>query len=359
MRVELIAQLEQTLGNVLVAQENFRRVLAYGPVQREVEALEQGAGLIEHSAFRRVEAHGKDRVRFLNGMLSNELKSLVAGQGTYGLLLTTQGKVVADVTVYVFDEKLLLTFSPLVALAGREMLEKFLIADKVTWQEVSDELAQLSLQGPQAGEVLRRCFPGITLPTEPHALMTHALSEGELWIAAEDSLGLGGFELFMPWVHYEPIWRALSVAGAIPVGERAFEVVRIRNGVPQVGTDVGPQNIPLEAGELLEARAIHYKKGCYIGQEVVCRVKSRGHVNWMLTAFALPLEAQVGQRLFSGEKDVGWITSIADEEPSGRRGLGYVHRNARQLGQALQLGSAGSGVLAQLLAPGTRATSAP
>lgn len=351
MRAELLSRLEQEQGDVTVAQEPYRRVLSYGSLRREADALLSGAGLLEHASHRRVEAHGKDRVRFLNGMLSNELKSLEPGQGTYGLLLTTQGKVVSALTVYVFEEKLFLVFAPQVALAGQEMLDKYLIADKVSWKDVSDELAQLSVQGPQAEEVLRRCFPGLELPTEAHGLTQVPLGEGQLWIAAEDDLGLGGYELFLPWIHYEPIWRALCVAGAVPVGELAFQSVRIRRGIPQVGTDVGLQNIPLEAGPRLESRAIHYKKGCYIGQEVVCRVKSRGHVNWMLTAFELPAKVEVGQRLFAGQKDVGWITSLSEVEGTLRHGLGYVHRNARTLGSTLSIGAADGEQQARLLDP--------
>lgn len=316
------------------------RVEHYGNIRREIKALRSGAGLIDCSHDARIEAHGKDRIRFLNSMLSNEVASLQPGQGSYALLLTPQGKVVADMQVYVYADHLLMTVSAEVREAGMALLDKYLIADKVTWKDVADQTALLSLQGPMIKTVLERVLPGVVFPTDAYGHSSHALNEGAVELLTHDRLGQGGVDLIIPLAHLEPMWHALLAAGAFPVGRKAYEIVRVEEGRPRVGQDVSANNIPQEAGSAFEARAISYKKGCYIGQEVVCRVKSRGHVNWMLTQLKLPTEARTGQRLFLDGKDVGWITSVVESPEQGPMGLGYVHRNARKLGEQLRIGAA-------------------
>lgn len=322
------------------ASGNSSRVEHYGHIRREIKALRTGVGLIDCSHDARIEAHGKDRVRFLNSMLSNEVATLQPGQGSYALLLTPQGKVVADLQVYSYEDLLLLTLSAEVHGPGMGLLDKYLIADKVTWKDISDQTALLSLQGPLLQTVLERVLPGVQLPSGPYGHALHMLNEGAVRLLGHDRLGLGGIDLVVPLAHLEPLWHALLAAGATPVGQHACEVVRVEQGRPRVGLDVSANNIPQEAGNAFEARAISYKKGCYIGQEVVCRVKSRGHVNWMLTQFKLPPQATVAQRLFLDGKDVGWVTSVVESPDHGPVGLGYVHRNARKIGEKLFLGSA-------------------
>lgn len=334
----VLQRLHLAAGANVVEEQGRSLITHYGHPKRELHALKQGAGLMDRSACRRIEAHGKDRVRYLNSMLSNEVASLTPGSGSYGLLLTVQGKVIADLNLYTQADRLLLVFSPEVAEAGMAVLEKFLIADKVSWHDVSREMLQLSLQGPMARTIVQRAFPTAEVPELAHQHTQIALGDGQALLIHADRLGLGGFELMVPALQYEPVWYALTAAGAVPVGSTAFEMLRVERGKPLVGKDIGANTIPQEAGKDFEDRAISYKKGCYIGQEVVCRVKSRGQVNWMLTAFQLPPEVTVGTRLFAQSKDVGWVTSRVESPELGVIGLGYVHRNARTIGQHLAAG---------------------
>lgn len=324
-------------------------ILNFRNVRREIRAIRSGAGILDRSHWIRIEARGRDRVRFLNGMLSNEVARLEVGSGSYSLLLTIQGKVVADVTVYAFVDYLLLLLHPGAHEPAMASLEKYLIADKVSWHDVSERDGLISIQGPFAGEALQRVIPGLTLPVRPHDHVQVPMGDGQALITHEDRLGVGGYELHLPLIHYEPMWCALVAAGAIPVGEQAFDIVRVEEGRPSVGQDVGLTTLPLEAGAAFEREAISYEKGCYLGQEVVCRVKSRGQVNWMLTALKLTPEAKTGQRLFAGEKDVGWITSSVESPEQGWIGLGYVHRTARKLGQTLSVGQPDAAVMVTLL----------
>lgn len=342
-RIHLLAGAE--LGSLHGRQE----ILNFRNVRREVRGIRSGAGILDRSHWIRVEARGRDRVRFLNGMLSNEVTRLEAGTGSYSLLLTIQGKVVADVNVYAFSDYLLLLLHPGVHSAAMAALDKYLIADKVTWHDVSERDGVLCLQGPFAGEALTRAIPNLTLPSRPHDHVQLPMGDGQALITYEDRLGVGGFELHLPMIHYEPMWHALVAAGAIPVGEQAYEIVRVEEGRPSVGQDIGPSTIPLEAGPTFERESISYEKGCYLGQEVVCRVKSRGQVNWMLTAFRLSPEVQTGMRLFSGEKDVGWISSRVESPEQGWIGLGFVHRTARTLHESLSVGQPGSPLTVQML----------
>jgi len=310
----------------------------YGNPTEEVRVLKQGAGVLDLSEFESFQVSGRDRIRFLNSMLSNEISRLVAGQGAYATLLSIQGRMVADFRVLTFENHVVLLSSRDTTSAGIGMLDRYLIADKVTFSSQKDSHAWISLQGPEAAQVLKTAFPELSRPSSEYHHEALPESAGGGFVVASDRSGFGGFDLAIPIDSLESVWTLLLASGGLPMGRQALEIARVERGIPLPGKDL-EDRIPLEAGEAFEAAAISHHKGCYIGQEVVCRIKSRGHVNWLLTAFTLAEGGEAGDRLFSPQKDVGWLSTVVDSPDLGRIGLGFVHRMARKMDSSLAIGA--------------------
>jgi folate-binding protein YgfZ len=319
-------------------------VLGYGPAgqataRAEQEALQKAAGLVDVSARQVLRVRGPDRVSFLHGMVTNDVKGMADFDVRYAALLTAKGAMVADVRLLKREEDVLLLVEPGLAPVVLAHLQRFLISEDADLDEASTGFGQLSVTGPRAQSLLQRLFglPGEALP-EAHAV--HAGLEGHGVLVLPSSLLLPGAELLVPKEGLEAVFTALldtlSEDGLAPVGWEALEVVRVEQGVPRYGADMDERTIPLEANL---QRALHYQKGCYIGQEVIARATFRGHMNKRLVGLLLgPAEPAPRTDLYQGERKVGFLTSVVHSERLGQHlGLGYVHRDAVAPGTALQL----------------------
>jgi folate-binding protein YgfZ len=305
--------------------------------ETEYRALVEHAGLVELSAFGRLWARGSDRVDFLQGMLSNDVKKLAPGSGCPSLLLTEQGKVVADVLVLAEPEAFVLDGAETALAGARTALERFIVADDVELEPDAEGNRTFALVGPAAATVLERL--GVTPPAAAYGHVTFELDEGAVHVVRIPEPGAGGF-LCRVSAAAVAAWRrrAVEVGGATPVGAEAYEVLRIESGRPAFGRDVLPETLALEAPY---DAAISFRKGCYLGQEVMERVTARGHVNRKLVGVELTEEAVPGARLHAGERDVGWLTSVAWSWRHGRWiALGYVRREHLAAGTTLTVGAA-------------------
>ena len=319
-------------------------VTDYGDWLAEHAALRENAGVIDLSFRSRICLTGADRVRFLHGQVTNDVKKLRVGEGCYSAITTAKGKMESDLNIFALAEELLLDFEP--GLTGKisARLEKFIVADDVQIVDVAQHYGLLSVQGPEAAEVVRalNLFPEIPMQQLGSIKISDA-TLGEIYLANNPRLATSGFDLFVPnnslGAVADKLIAAAKQIGGRACGWTAFETVRIENGIPRFGPDMDETNIPLECG--IESRAIVYNKGCYIGQEVINRIHSVGHVNKELRGLRLvdDLKAlpQRGDKLFFNGKEAGYITSAAKSPAVGNIALGYVRREANQIGNELTL----------------------
>jgi folate-binding protein YgfZ len=284
-----------------------------------------GAGLTDRSMLGKAVVTGRDRQAFLQGMLTNDVKALVAGQGVAAAFLDAHGKVMALLRVFALEDRLWLELPPALTEATLARLDHFLISEKVALEPADDAFVILSVQGPAARAVLEKAA-GAPFELPPHHHVEATIAGAAVRVVERREGANPGFHCWIAPADAVAVWDALVGAGARPVGMAALDTYRVESGVPWYGRDVDEGQILPETG--LED-LVSYTKGCYIGQEVVARVKYRGHANRLLTGLLLDGETvpERGARLFAEDKDVGWITSATRSPALGRVvALGYVRR---------------------------------
>jgi len=337
------ASLGATFGEL-----NGREVVERIPGRDEDRALRTGAGLFDASARGVVRLTGPDRVSFLQGMVTQDVEGLTEGSVADAALLTPKGAMVADARVVRrADDFLLLTepgYDPVVL----GVLERYLISEDAELSDATAGFGQLAVVGPEAEALASRAL-GLGAATGS-ALRPFAAGGATAW-ALPQGLLLPGVDLLVPVEALGAVFDRLLEAGATPVGFGALEVLRVERGTPRFGADMDEKTIPLEANL---QRAIHYQKGCYIGQEVIARATFRGHVNRHLVGLRFAGSAPAPRtELFSGERRVGWVTSVVDSPRLGPIGLGYAHRDVDQPGTELTVaGGAAKATIAPLPFPG-------
>src|SRR3989442_2977223 len=296
----------------------------------EYAALREGA--VVDLGFRTlVRATGADRATFLQGMLTNDVASLVPGTGCAALLLTIQGRVTADVRVAALEDALLLDVDVRVRAALVEALAKLIIADDVELGEPGEPLALIGVEGRGAARLLP---DGARLGPYAHAVVTLA---GVAVRAQRASEARGpGFVLQVPAGRAAAVWDALAAAGARPCGMEALESRRVEVGVPRIGVDMDGATLALEVPV---EEAISATKGCYLGQEVVARGTARGHVNRRLVGLRLEgPEPPPGAPLVREGKEAGRLTSVARAfGAGGLAALGFVRRDCWESGTELRV----------------------
>lgn len=325
---------------------NAAEVVAdYGDSLAEHSSLCETAGVLDLSFRSRICLTGADRVRFLHGQITNDVKRLRPGEGCYAALVTAKGKMQSDLNVFCLAHELLLDFEPGLTQAVMQRLEKFIISDDVQVVDVAPQYDLLSVQGPKAEAAVRALGLFTELPIKQ--LGSVRISDamlGDIYLMHHARLGLAGFDLFVPSdalaAVADKLIAATKSAGGRACGWTAFETARIESGIPRFGADMDETNIPLECG--IEARAISYNKGCYIGQEVINRIHSIGHVNRELCGLRLAGDLKTlparDDKLFKDGKEIGHITSaVFSLTLKANIALGYARREVNALGAELTL----------------------
>src|SRR5258708_26480371 len=320
-------------------------VADYGDVLAETTAVCETAGILDLSFRSRICLTGADRIRFLHGQATNDIKRLRVGEGCYAALVTAKGRMESDLNIYCLAEELLLDFEPGLTQRVMQRLESFVVADDVQVVNVAPHYGLLSVQGPRSAEIVKQLglFPEI--PSQQYGTSKATDSRlGELYLARHSRLASDGFDLFVPTAGMPEVAEKLLGAGkslgARPVGWQAFETRRIEAGIPRYGVDMDDHNLPQECG--IEERAVSYSKGCYIGQEVLNRVHTMGHVNRAMRVLELAPELKVlprkGDKLVQHGKEVGFVTSAVHSARLRKNiALGYVRREADQPGALLSV----------------------
>ena len=273
--------------------------------------LRNEAAWIDLSGRGKIRATGEDRARLLHAMTTNHVQQLVTGQGCYAFFLSAQGRILSDVNIFCLPEYFLLDTQPETRQKVFDHLDKFIIADDVTLEDVTESLATVNLEGPESDEVLVSL--NAPIPASPWGIEPW----GNRWIAQVNSTGSEGFSIFTPTDEKSDLIAQLESAGAVEADAESADVVRLEHGKPRYGLDITEAHIPQETQQM---HALHFSKGCYLGQEIVERVRSRGHVNKMLAALEIEGEEEpvTGTKVQSAGKDVGEITSAAFSPSQGK-----------------------------------------
>jgi len=303
----------------------------FSNVHEEFSALLNGCGVYDLGLRARISLTGSDRVRWLNGMVTNNIRDLAAGSGVYAFLLNPQGRILGDMTVYNQGEALMVE-------TDRSQVEKiiatfdhYIIMDDVEVTNVSEQETALGLAGPKSRAILNAA--GIEVPElKPLQMITPKCDCDcgcvECTVVRGEDAQRQSYEIWLAPKDVYKTWNALLAAGATAVGSEALEMQRIAAGIPLYGVDIRERDLPQETEQM---RALNFNKGCYVGQEIVERIRSRGNVHRKFTGFLLEGAAAIstGEKIVSGEKEVGEVTSVAVlRTPSGERtlALGYIRR---------------------------------
>ncbi len=352
-----LRQFHEELGARFGTLNGCEVVLDYRDSRSEYDALQTTAGVIDLSFRGRLCLAGADRTRFLHGQVTNDINKLKPGQGCYAALVSAKGKIESDLNIYSLENELLLDFEPGLTTSLLSRFEKFIIADDVQVIDVAADYALLSIQGPRADSVIAAVGLELAIPAQP--LSFSAVKDatfGELYCMRISRGPATGLDLFVPTASMPVIAGKLVTAareqGGRACGWQALELTRIEAGIPRFGQDMEETNLASEAG--IEQRAISYTKGCYIGQEVISRIRAFGQVAKSLRGLRLdgPADAlpQKGSKLTANEKEVGYITSaIFSPRLQGNIALGYVRREHNQIGTELVVRSGDKRIAARIV----------
>lgn len=333
-------ELHQCSGAVFAEHQEWEVPNRFSTFLEEYYALRESVGVLDVSNAAILEARGNDRVRFLHGMLSNDIKSLQAGQGCYAAMLTPQGRLIADLKAYCTEDSVILVAGPSLQQKLLPALKKYIIADRVELMDRSEEWGIISLQGPRVPDLLAQ-ISAVNYPANPDDHISGLISGISARICRNSRTVAGGCDLIVPKDRLAGLWEAVLRPGgnltARPAGWEAFNTNRVEAGIPLYGMDMDESHLPMEAG--LQS-ALSFTKGCYMGQEIVARATYRGQVNWGLTGLLLPDSVPLlnGTKIVKEEKEIGHITSSV-YSPALKRAIamGYLRREVSEPGTRLQV----------------------
>jgi folate-binding protein YgfZ len=323
----LLTESHQRNGAVFIEQEGWRLPDHFGDSGAEYQSVRSAAGLFDLSHRAMLQFTGPDRVSFLQGMLSNDVRVLKMFDGQQATILTQQGKVIADVRVLCAMNSIYLDFWEPLKEKITAHLNRYLVADEVEINDPNDEWKMLSLQGPRTSNMVGEVFANAELPTQPNQHAMVQFDNAPICVVRADHTGEGGFDLIIQNAQLQAAGQRLKELGAAWIGARAQNILRIEAGLPLYGVDFSEDNLLLEVG--LE-NSYSYTKGCYLGQEVVERIRSRGHVNRKLCGLLLDgnTPADAGDAILAGDNEVGKITSsVASFALNRPIALGYIHKD--------------------------------
>jgi folate-binding protein YgfZ len=316
---------------------------SFGDWQAEYRRLRESVGLVDKNYRAYLEFTGPDRARYLNAILTNDVKGLKENHGTVSLLLSPQGHMQAEIETYAAGEKLFCVSYAMIRERLILALDKYIIMDDVTLTDRTDAYATLSIEGPKAAKVAT-ALCGVDLRGLDELEIREANVRGVLCRVSKRSPGgVSGAEFLVGRGMAEEFWKNLAEGvrseGGGPVGYQALNTARLEMGVPWFGYDFGEKQIPHEAG--LQETHISYTKGCYTGQEIVERVRSRGQVNRVRVSLKFETSAGPAENtaLLAEGKEVGFVTrSGFSPAANAWIGMGYVRREKGAVGSVLGMG---------------------
>lgn len=287
------------------------------------EAVYGYVAVINESDRGRLWMRGRDRAALLHRLSTNHIERLQPGQGTLTVLTTPIGRMIDLLRVYALPDALLLetgdSHGPAIL---RHLRKNIFFNDQVTVADASAELGQIGVYGPQAGQVIQTIGLPVDLPL--HSITTGDWNGHQVLVARCEPLSGDGYTLYPPAAQTATLLTALTDAGAVPLDSHTAEVVRIEHGYPRFKHEITLDYIPLEADLW---RAVSFQKGCYVGQEIIARMESRGRIAKLLCGLRLSAApAAVPATVRVDGKEAGTLTSAVYSPRYGWIGLAYLRR---------------------------------
>src|ERR1019366_4142113 len=242
------------------------------------QALRSGAAWLDLSARGRIVARGRDRARLLHAITTNEVKKMTPGTGCYAFLLNPQGRIQADLCLFCHDDHFLIDTEPELREKVRVHIRRYIIADQVELEDVTAGTAAIGLEGPGAAGLLA----GVGAAGPGAAYWQGAW--GDVRVAAVTVTGQPGVRIFCSAEKAAALAHRLEAAGAVAASAEDARLGRIENGKPRYGEDIRETSLPQETQQM---HAISFNKGCYLGQEIVERIRAQGRVNKKLMRVVL------------------------------------------------------------------------
>lgn len=326
------------LGATMVDHDGWSVPESYGDVLLEyAEVRKRGCGVIDLSHRGRILVSGTEAVQFLNGLITNDMKTLAVNSWMPAAFPNVQGRLIASVRIVrLQDERTDKNASPNFLIDTEtathervlKTVERFTLAGDFRVTDVTNQTALLSVRGVKSSDVVRKTLgdqAADLLPTQ--SIQTgwpqgdqHGsdFTEGRVIVMRKSDASEGGFDFVVNADRAGSLWDELQNSGAKPIGYAALEILRIEAGVPRYGVDMDETNVVTETA--LDD-AVSYTKGCYVGQEIIARIKYRGHVAKKLTGvmFERPVKVEAGATIHSAAgKEAGRLTSVADSPRLGR-----------------------------------------
>lgn len=296
------------------------------------QAARHAAALAEKDSFGVLKFTGSDRVSWLQGMVINDVRKLTPGTGCYAAHLTPQGKIVAQMQILADEDALWLSLERVALPKLVQAFDKLLIMEDVQIQDVSEEYGILSVIGPKSTPVLESWLGE---PLNLSGQYSHRNFEAGRVVVSDL-----GVDVWVPRGQADKVLRSLAQSGATAIDRGTWDVLRTEAGIPIYGMDIDETTTMPEIGE----KGISYDKGCYVGQEVVAKVKYIGHVNRRFVGLTLSGSdlPELKSPIHKGEKEVGYVTTSLFSSGLNRPvALGFVSRSAYAPGTEVEIRSGG------------------
>src|SRR3984957_9811388 len=337
-----LLELHQAAGAKLATYHGCLLPETFSTFEDEYRAARETLAIFDTNWHGIIELAGPDRLRYLNAIVSNDIKNLKEGSGSLALLLNPQGRILAELEIYALKDRLLPLSHASLRQRTVETLDKYIIMDDVQLDDATDKLGTLAIEGPHAVRTLEKTY-GFHLDAMPDlAIRTVHIDSIPCHIIRRSHFGYVGMEVVAPQKSLKQIWENLlglvKLRGGLPLGMQTLESLRLEAGIPFYPADFNDTVIPHEAA--VETTHISFTKGCYTGQEIVERVRSRGQVNRrrVRLKFSTPEPPPPGTRLSIDGKELGLVTSSAfspKENPA--IGRGYSRREHDSPGSTLDV----------------------
>ncbi len=342
--------LSNVRGKEFQEHYGWRMPALYSDLATEYIAAKEDVAVHDSSYVGRLNAMGPDALDLLNRLSTNQVLSLEPGQGVPTILTTDRGRILDLIGVVNFGEYALLLTSPGEQQRVIDWLDKYTIMEDMTVTDLTSETAMLTVLGPNSTVRLEQLVNEALADLPPYHTKSVILEGESISVINRPLAEIPAFELLLSPDSAPAVWSALLESKITPIGLLAYQALRVERAIPSHGREMGDAYNPLEAGLI---GSIDFRKGCYIGQEVIARLDTYRKVQKHLVVLHFPEDVQVseGDSLEYEGQNMGTVTSVARIPTSGQLiGLGYVRTASASVGTRLNLTDPASGAaeIAQL-----------
>lgn len=309
----------------------------FGDLDRELDACRATCGVADVSHWGTIAVSGSNAVKFLQGLVTNDVARLSAGDGCYAAFLNVHGRIESDVAVFAFDGRLVLRVPPETTGWVESNLGRFRLAGGFDVTSGRDTLAAIAVIGPDSGAMLERVVGAACPPASGCASVTW--ESGELFLLGSRRAASTCVDVVAPVAAIRLLWERLVQAGAVPVGAETLETIRLEAAIPRFGRDFDADTV---LQEIDVPEIVSYQKGCYLGQEIVARLHFQGQPGKLLRRLRIPGDAvpEPGDEVVSDDdpgRVAGRVTSVGSRTAGGPTVLAMIKRRFYDPGTCVRI----------------------